>query len=77
MSIWRPASEVPKGPLTAIFAEIAEDGEPVLVDGIFEVRDGVWLREHSTERPPHASFWLAEQDLFETIPLKRPRRRAS
>lgn len=75
---WRPASEVPQRPTSALFATFddidLDSTEPYLLDGIFNTSKGRWVREDGGPMPKNidAIWWIDEEALFAAWPLQRP-----
>lgn len=75
--VWRPVSEVPPRPTAALFATFDEivppDDGPFLLDGLFIVQKGAWVREDGRVMPSKLDnvWWIEEEALFAAWPLKR------
>jgi hypothetical protein len=75
---WKPVSEVPRHPVSALFATFDPDddqnGEPYLLDGLHIVHRGVWVREDGGAIIGSLDnlWWIDEEALFAAWPLKRP-----
>ena len=76
---WRPVSELPPQPASALFATFdpfaaPDDGGPYLLDGLFIIHKGQWVREDGGPVPANLDnvWWIDEEALFAAWPLQRP-----